>query len=88
MIIVILITNVVIKNNTLISPKLGLLITFFLKIRRSTFTGRVPFFIMRKKTLNKISKKSPRSLASVDELPLNFLDFSFAVSKIIIIFAV
>lgn len=36
--------------------------------------------------LNKISKKSPRSSASVDELPLNFLEFSFAVSKIIIIF--
>ena len=37
-------------------------------------------------TLNEIGKKSPRSLASVDELPLIFLEFSFAVSKIIIIF--
>ena len=35
---------------------------------------------------NKIGKKSPRSSASVDELSLNFLEFSFAVSKIIIIF--
>lgn len=35
---------------------------------------------------NKIGKKSQRSSASVDELPLNFLEFSFAVSKIIIIF--
>lgn len=38
--------------------------------------------------LNKIGKKSPRSLASVDELPLIFLEFSFAVSKIMIIFVV
>ena len=40
----------------------------------------------REERLNKIGKKSPRSSASVDELPLNFLEFSFAVSKIIIIF--
>ena len=38
--------------------------------------------------LNEIGKKSPRSLASVDELPLIFLEFSFAVSKIIVIFVV
>ena len=37
-------------------------------------------------SFNKIGKKSPRSSASVDELSLNFLEFSFAVSKIIIIF--
>ena len=36
--------------------------------------------------LNEIGKKSPRSLASVDELPLIFLEFYFVVSKIIIIF--
>lgn len=42
---------------------------------------------LRAKTdFNKIGKKSPRSSASVDELPLIFLEFSFAVSKIIIIF--
>ena len=29
------------------------------------------------KMLNKISKKSPRSLASVDELPLNFFRIFF-----------
>lgn len=40
------------------------------------------------KNLNKIGKKFPRSLASVDELPLIFLEFSFAVSKIIVIFVV
>ena len=38
--------------------------------------------------LYEIGKKSPRSLASVDELPLIFLEFSFAVSKIIVIFVV
>ena len=38
--------------------------------------------------LHEIGKKSPRSLASVDELPLIFLEFSFAVSKIIIIFVI
>ena len=38
--------------------------------------------------LNKIGKKSPRSLASVDELPLIFLEFCFVVSKIMIIFVV
>jgi len=36
--------------------------------------------------LKKVSKKSHKSLACVDELPLIFLEFSFAVSKIIIIF--
>ena len=36
--------------------------------------------------LNEIGKKSPRSLASGDELTLIFLEFYFVVSKIIIIF--